>query len=270
MLSKHNHDLNPEWFHQPQKETSYLSAVTPFFSPHHLATIHLLSASTNFLLLYISYKWHHLLCGIWPFLPSTFSKFIGVIACHCTFSDWIIFHCMDIQWLFLKYSNLWTKIHTGYLGPTCPQPKAKKKDERFCPSVQSFLLQKGSNWSFLDNKQEFYLNLLGLNKLLLQWTPPATARGEVPSSRQAAAWAGTAHGKSPKGGLLPPLTRKETMALRDKATSSGSAAAMPMQVCLLPQPPSLSQGQESWPFRALDPLGHLETFADRPLFGRVF
>lgn len=91
---------------------------------------------------------------------------------------------MDIQWLFLKYSNLWTKIHIGYLGATCSQPKAKEKGERLYPRMQSFLLHEGSNWSFLCNEQEFYLDLMGLNKLLP--LPPATARGEVPSSCQAA------------------------------------------------------------------------------------
>lgn len=37
--------------------------------------------------------------------------------------------------------------------------------------------------------------------------------------------------------ILPPFTHKETMALRDKASFSGSAAGMPTQVCLTPEPP---------------------------------
>lgn len=133
---------------------------------------------------------------------------------------------MDIQWLFFKYSNLWTKIYIGYLGAPCSQPKATEKDGKHYPICSLSFCTRAPDWSFLCDEQESYWNLIGLKKLLL--LPPATAHGEVPPACQAA---------DSKVDLLPPFTRKETLALRDKATTSGSAAAMPVQACLMPQPP---------------------------------
>lgn len=84
-LCKHHHDLISEHFHRSKRNLIPISSDVPLFPPIlFLATANLLSVSMGLPILFIFYKWNHIIYGSCVWLPSLsiiYSKAIRVIVC---------------------------------------------------------------------------------------------------------------------------------------------------------------------------------------------
>lgn len=90
------------------------------------------------------------------------------------------------------------------LGLPVPSLKPKRKMGGLIPDYSLSFCTRDPDWSFLCNEQESYLNLMGLNKLLL--LPPATGYSEFPRPARLQTRRAWPLEKSSQVDLLPPFT----------------------------------------------------------------
>ena len=114
MLCNHHHYLVPGHFCHSKKETPYPLSVTPYSSltssPWQLLICFL------FPILDISYKWNHIICGLWCLASFTQQNVFKVHPCCSMCQHLIIFNgeiivcCMDIPHFVCPFISWWTFV----------------------------------------------------------------------------------------------------------------------------------------------------------------
>ena len=120
LCTYHHHCLIPEHFSDPHNKP--VPASSYYLLPHPLMPWQLLiySLSIDLLVVDISCKWDHVICGPLCYqllsLSIKFSRLIPVVACFISLYCWIIIHWQILHILFIHSSmmDIWFVSFLGY------------------------------------------------------------------------------------------------------------------------------------------------------------